>query len=422
MADLQRDSGSNTMRLATSNRLLLLLATVVLAAGSGSAAASPLDPAQTRASPSAAWQFSPLIETVQSPPRWLTGSDGRTRMVYELLLTNAMTIPATVGAIEVRDATSGAVLLQLTGPSLLAAMSLASSPTTPTVDLPPSTLGVVWLDVPLASKAHVPAYLVHHLTVAPVTGIPASSLTFRGAPVAVDRRTPVVLGPPLVGKGWDALGSCCDGPHRRALMPIAGRSYLGQRFAIDFNQLDAQNRPGVGDPKLPASFPTFGQPVLAVADAKVVVAVDRYKDLLVDEPREEMTHESEGGNRVVLDLGNGRFAGYGHLQAGSVTVKPGQRVRRGQQIAKAGSSGTDGGPHLHFQVMDAPSMLRADGLPFVFDSFLLTGQGPPLAESIKYYDTLEPMPISTGNTGPRKNALPLASDIVVFPAQSNPGR
>ena len=374
--------------------------------------------AQQTAPPPAGWQFTPLIEAVQSPPRWFTGSDGRTRLAYELHLPNAMTLPATVSAVEARDPSSGATLIRLTGPSLLAAMSLPTSPDTPSVVLPPSTVGVVWLDISLANKADVPAFVMHQMEIAAVPGVPASSLSFQGARVAVDRRPPVVVGPPLTGPGWPALGSCCDGPHRRALMPIAGRSYLGQRFAIDVNQLDAQNRPGVGDPKLPASFPTFGQPVLAVADARVVVAVDRYKDLKVDEPREDMTNETEGGNRVVLDLGNGRFAGYGHLQAGSVAVKPGQRVRRGQQIAKAGSSGTDGGPHLHFQVMDRPSLLLADGLPFAFDSFVLTGQGPPLAQAVKYYETLEPMPINTTNAGPRRHAFPLASEVLEFPAQA----
>lgn len=378
--------------------------------------------AQLRPSPPADWQFTPLIETIHSPPRWFTGTDGKVHLVYELLLTNALTVPATVSMVEVRDADSGATLIRLTGPSLLAAMSLPTSPDTPAVVLLPATVGVVWLDVPLAGKADVPAFVAHQLTIDSVTGVPASFLSFTGAHVAVDRRPPVVLGPPLIGPGWDALGSCCDGPHRRALMPIGGRRYLAQRFAIDFNQLDAQNRPGVGDPKLPASFPTFGQPVLAVADATVVVAVDRYPDLRVDEPREELTQESEGGNRVVLDLGKGRFAAYAHLQAGSVAVKPGDRVTRGQQIAKAGSSGTGGGPHLHFQVMDRPSILFADGLPYVFDAFVLTGQTPPLAQVLPYYDTLEPIPITTGNAGPRRDAFPLGGDVVTFPAEARPRR
>ena len=247
-------------------------------------------------------------------------------------------------------------------------------------------------------------------------GTPASFLSFTGGQrVAVDRRPPVVLGPPLAGQGWHALGSCCDGPHRRALVSNGGQRHLAQRFAIDFNQLDAQNRPGVGDLTLPASFPTLGQPVIAVADATVVVAVGRYPDLLVNEPREDLTHESEGGDRVVLELGRGRFAAYAYLQAGSVLVKPRDRVKRGQPIAKAGNSGTGGGPHLHFQVMDRPSILFADSLPYVFDAFKIIGQTPPLLKALPYYEKLLPIPITTGNAGSRRKAFPLGGDLLGFP-------
>jgi pimeloyl-ACP methyl ester carboxylesterase len=368
-------------------------------------------------------QLTPLLDRVLAPPHWFTGSDGQVHLVYELLLTNALPAPVTVDAIDVRDADSGATLTHLSGESLLAAMSLATSPETPSVVLPPSSVGVVWLDIPLASAAAIPESITHRLSIEPPPDlpVPAHWLTYTSAPVLVDQRPPVVLGPPLTGAGWAALGSCCDGPHRRALYPIDGQWYLAQRFAIDFNQLDAQNRPGVGDPSLPTSFPTFGQPVLAVAAATVVEAVDRYPDLKVGQAREDVTPESAGGNRVILDLGDGRFAIYAHLHAGSVAVHPGDRVTRGQQIAKAGSSGTTGGPHLHFQVTDRPSVIVGDGLPYVFAAFTLTGQTPPLADVIPYYDTLESIPITPERTGPRHDELPLGRDVVTFGAGSPGG-
>ena len=51
----------------------------------------------------------------------------------------------------------------------------------------------------------------------------------------------------------------------------------------------------------------------------------------------------------------------------------------------------------------------------MFNTFELTGHTPPLADVLKYYDTLEPIPISTGNTGPRRDELPLGGDVVTFP-------
>lgn len=364
--------------------------------------------------------LTPLLDSTLSTPRWFTGSDGLKHLVYELLLTNAVPAPVTLSAVEVHEADSGAMLMRLTGDALRAATSLATSPDTPSVVLPPSSLGVVWLDIPLAGDAAIPAAITHRLSIDPPVDVPlaADELTYTTVAVPVDRRSPVVVGPPLTGMKWAALGSCCDGPHRRAFYPIDGRWYLAQRFAIDFNQLDQQNRPGTGDPLLPTSFPTFGQPVYAVADGTVVIAEDRYPDLRVGAEREEPTPDNAGGNRVVLDIGDGRFAVYAHLQAGSVGVKPGERVARGHRVANVGSSGTTGGPHLHFQVTDRPSVVYADGLPFGFDTFELTGQAPPLAEVLPYYDTLEPIPIATTRTGPRHDALPLGRDVLTFPAIS----
>ncbi len=376
---------------------------------------APAAYAQAQAAGPDGWHFTPLIESVIAPPHWFTGADGKVHLVYELLLTNALAVPVTVSAVEVVNAVSGATLQRLTGPSLLAAMSIITS-LVPNVVLPTATVGVVMLDVTLAGKADVPEFIAHRVTIEPVSGLPAWFMSFTGARVAVDRRPPVVLGPPVSGTGWDALGSCCDGPHRRTILSIDGRRYVPQRFATDFNKLDALNRPGVGDPLLPASFPTFGEPVLAVADATVVDAIDRYPDLRVGVAPEQLSPQSEGGNRIVLDLGDGRFAAYAHLQAGSVKVRPGDRVARGQPLAKAGSSGTNGGPHVHFQVMDTPSLLFADGLPYVFDAFVLTGQTPPIAQMLRYFDTLEPVPLTTENAGPRRNALPMSRDVVTFPA------
>jgi len=373
---------------------------------------TPTVHAQAQAGPDG-WHFTPLIESVISPPHWFTGTDGKVHLVYELLLTNALAVPVTVSTVEVRNADSAATLLHLTGAPLLAAMSIVTS-LAPAVVLPTATVGVVLLDVVLESNKDVPAFVAHRVTIEPVSGLPAWFMSFTGARIAVDRRPPVVLGPPMSGPGWDAVGSCCDGPHRRTIVSIDGRRYVPQRFATDFNQLDEQNRPGVGDPLLAASFPTFGAPVLAVADATVAVAIDRYPDMRVGAAPEQLSPQSEGGNRIVLDLGDGRFAAYAHLQAGSVKVRAGDRVTRGQSMAAAGSSGTNGGPHVHFQVMDQPSLLFADGLPYVFDAFVLTGQTPPIAQMLRYFDTLEPVPISTENAGPRRNALPMGRDVVTF--------
>jgi hypothetical protein len=247
-------------------------------------------------------------------------------------------------------------------------------------------------------------------------GLPVPELIEEtGGRAVVDRRPPSVIRPPLAGAGWLAVGSCCDGPHRRAVQPVNGRVYLGQRFAIDFNRLDDRDFLASGDPSVNASWPTYGQPVLAVADAAVVVAVDRFADQVpnADHP---VTIEEADGNHVILKLGDGRFAFYAHLKPGSVTVRRGERVRAGQVIGETGNSGSSTGPHLHFQVMDRPSALASNGVPYVFDRFELDGRSPPLDELLASDPVNDPVPIDRTSAGPRHDELPLGRDLVTFAA------
>jgi murein DD-endopeptidase MepM/ murein hydrolase activator NlpD len=119
---------------------------------------------------------------------------------------------------------------------------------------------------------------------------------------------------------------------------------------------------------------------------------------------------------VVLDLGGGRYALYAHLQPGSLTVVAGDRVRRGQVLGKVGNTGNSVAPHLHFHVMDGPSPLDANGLPYRIDRFEVTGH----AASTAAFDEAEAKgtPLAmTAATPPLRvqRRLPMDLSIVSFP-------
>ena len=44
------------------------------------------------------------------------------------------------------------------------------------------------------------------------------------------------------------------------------------------------------------------------------------------------------------------YALYAHLDTGSIRVKVGDKVQRGQIVGKVGNTGNSTGPHLHFQL------------------------------------------------------------------------
>ncbi len=86
-----------------------------------------------------------------------------------------------------------------------------------------------------------------------------------------------------------------------------------------------------------------------------------------------MTFRNVPGNSVTLDIGRGHYAHYMHLQPGSLRVKVGDRVRRGQVLGLVGNAGSSFLPHLHFEVTNSPVLLSGDGVPYVFKSFGVTG-------------------------------------------------
>lgn len=167
--------------------------------------------------------------------------------------------------------------------------------------------------------------------------------------------------------------------------------------------------------RLPADYPGFGQPVLASAEGTVVRVHDPERDhwsrtslpamlyLVV----EGIVRELLGpwrilGNHVVVDLGNGVFAAFAHLRRGSIRVRRGDRVTLGQQLAECGNSGNSTEPHLHFQLMDHPSVLLAGGLPTRFrDLAGVAPGGPGVPRNLQPFTAPGPEPApSTVPAGP----------------------
>jgi len=373
------------------SRTSALLASIAFACLTGILAATP--------SRAADIELTPVVADVLWPPRPVRGSDAQVHLVYELRLSNPTPLAVAVDTVEVVDET-GRTLLAMDRDAVGKRLSIGGRRGAETASLAVGQFGVLFMHVALPPDRPVPKSLSHRLSAVLVQpGQPARPFAATVGEVGVSGQSAVVLGPPLAGDGYVAADGCCDSiRHVRALLPIDGRFTLAQRFAIDWEQLDGENRVVRGDLKKVESYVIFGREVIAVADGTVVAMRNDLPEQVPGALPAGLPIDQADGNFVVLDIGQGAFALFAHLQPGSVTVQAGAKVKRGDVLGKVGNTGNSQAPHLHFHVMDGPSPLVANGIPYVIDRFRLTATGAggtadfDKAEATGSAMTLKPVP------------------------------
>lgn len=194
----------------------------------------------------------------------------------------------------------------------------------------------------------------------------------RTAPIPISMEAPVRIGPPFAHGTWVAVHSPDWARGHRRVITLDGK--IPGRFAIDWVGVDEQGQVSRGDPDRPSDAIGYGEKVLAGADAKVAAARDGMAESASVKANPKHALADAAGNYVTLDLGRGHFLFYEHLRPGSVRVKPGQTVRRGETIGELGFTGDSTGPHLHMHVADSPDPVGAEGLPFIQEGFSKIGR------------------------------------------------
>lgn len=362
--------------------------------------------AQAAASPQPI-EYSDIPVNIVSPigPVPVKAVDGKWYLVYHLLLTDWGFSDLTLKSVEVFDASRGNPLARYGDKELNEYYRFRSLiPTPPRSEMPnkqyPRAIasgrtGVLFFWLALDTPDSIPTALRHRFIfeanpliklTRDAESAKGGDMVLDGFDVPVSRAKPVLISPPLRGGPW----RCSNGPaYNTAHQYLAirgGRVSIAQRFACDFQKVDASGN------ILPNPFPNeitnrmfygYGAAVLAVADGVVAFVKDGVPENVPQasgeiKPAVPITRETVAGNWAALDIGEHRYAFYAHLQPGSIRVKTGDRVHKGQVIALLGNSGNAVGPHLHFHVGDAYDADGGDlngdeGLPFVFDSFEVVG-------------------------------------------------
>lgn len=315
----------------------------------------------------------PIQVSIPTPPT-IFRANGRRHLTYEIQMTNWSTDTWSLQRIDVRSNSAGA-LYGVEGKELGDLLrELGRKPEDKdgaAGELAPgkSVIAYMWID--LAEDEPAPGHLMHRFTV---------KLSGDETPRKLDGPTTVVwnrlteIDSPLRGTNWLAVnGPSNVSHHRRSTVVLDGTPHIGQRYAIDWVKVGKDFKTFHGDPKDNRSYLCFGVDALAVGDGVVVEVKDGIPENVPDAtPVVPITLETVAGNHIDLDLGGGVFAMYAHLQPGSLKVKLGDRVKRGQVLGLVGNTGNSTEPHLHFQLMDRNSPLASEGLPYALSEYMVT--------------------------------------------------
>jgi murein DD-endopeptidase MepM/ murein hydrolase activator NlpD len=301
-------------------------------------------------------------------------SDGRQRLVYELLLRNYESRALELQRLRVLDgdaararplAAFDATALQ----KMMQPIGVRSQDPAAATTLPPGGSTIVFLLLTLDAGVEVPRHLRQE--------VQTSAGSIIAEPIGTRHDALQALGPPLTGRTWLAeTGLSNDNGHRRGYVLLQGRPVTSRRYAFDWVKVE-DGVPFKGDRQVNTSYFGYGSPVIAVADAVVAGTTDGVpQNVPGREPAVPMTFANVPGNSVTLDIGHGHYAHYMHLQPGSLRVMVGDRVRRGQVLGLLGNAGSSFLPHLHFEVTNSPVLLSGDGVPYLLKSFtVLDGAG-----------------------------------------------
>jgi murein DD-endopeptidase MepM/ murein hydrolase activator NlpD len=155
-----------------------------------------------------------------------------------------------------------------------------------------------------------------------------------------------------------------------------------QKFALDLLGVGENGKTRRGLSNRNEDYYAFGREVLAPGDGVVVEAIDGVRD---NEPG-SMNPYSVVGNCVVIQHSTNEFSVIAHFKQGTVRVKAGDRVKRGDLLGLCGNSGNSSEPHIHFHLQHNPWLQNGLSIKPFFENVTVRRSG-----STKLLDDYSPV-------------------------------
>ena len=298
--------------------------------------------------------------------------DGKPTIYYELTITNFGSDTISLKTLQVSDPATNLTVASFDKEALRARFTrIGPMGKSNTTDLPGGSSGILYMELVL-EKEH---QLVHRLRFETSGKQVDSTDAVTMGVVTLLKAPTLILGSPLGSGNWAAIyDPVWRNGHRRVIYTLNGHAGIPGRYAIDFIKLDSQGRLSNGDEDVVKDWYGYGAEVLAVADGVVASTRDDFQETSTVSRRERVSPERAAGNYISLKISDSNYAFYEHLKPGSIRVRPGQPVKKGEVIASLGFTGQSEGPHLHFHIANINSPLGAEGLPFAFEHFTCLGR------------------------------------------------
>lgn len=313
---------------------------------------------------------------------------------YEILVTNQGQAPVVIRAVEATNG-SGKRLFAL-GEEEVAARLAADEEGR----VKPGEVAVLVMSASAESAEDLKA-ATHHLQVSS-DGEGAKAFSVMGGTVHVSREARADFGAPVRGGSWVVLGPFDPRlPGRRTSVDIDGFRVFPQRFEMSLSRMADAEGTSSGSGAENADYAAFGESVYAMADGRVLQVVNGISDHTPGRP----DSTNPDGNFVLMEVAD-EYLVYAGLQKGSVALKPGDPIKRGDLVGRIGNSGSSAEPELRIRLITAPDPMRATGLEFGFQSFEWLGWLKGADALRRKFPNAEP--------GTRRKETPPSGSIVRF--------
>ena len=146
-------------------------------------------------------------------------------------------------------------------------------------------------------------------------------------------------------------------------------AHENQKYAYDI-LMEVDGSTHKGDSKNNESYYVFGKDIIAPCDGKIVQIITGVHDNIPG----ELNPGQLTGNTVVIETGLKEYIMFAHLKQGSIVVKEGQKVKRGELLGQCGNSGNTTEAHLHISLQNQVELFGATGGKLFFEKILVNGE------------------------------------------------